>query len=129
MPWSENSTQSAVRNGTETTGVVCHRRVAVEPTFPLCGLIGFQSETRGTAEASDLGCRYRVLTRKATDDEKRGPMQPPCDLNCPRCGKPLSALQGHRGSLAFYHCLRHGRFWIDEDGRLREERRSSDRAT
>jgi hypothetical protein len=48
---------------------------------------------------------------------------------CPRCGKPLSARQGRRGSLAFYHCLRHGRFWIDEDGRLREERRSSDRPT
>lgn len=48
-------------------------------------------------------------------------------LYCPRCGKPLSALKGDHGSLAFYHCLRHGRFWIDADGRLREERRAADR--
>ena len=68
-PRGARGRQSAVRYGTDTTAVVCHHRVAVEPTFRLCGLIGFQSATRGAAEASVLGSRCRVLTRNATDDE------------------------------------------------------------
>ena len=48
-------------------------------------------------------------------------------LSCPRCDKPLEALKPHDGYRAIYQCPRDGRFWIDDDGRLREERRSPNR--
>jgi len=48
-------------------------------------------------------------------------------LNCPHCGNPLDTLQIHNGPWQFFRCVQHGRFWLDNDGRLREERRSADR--
>ena len=49
-------------------------------------------------------------------------------LNCPYCGRPLAHRDGTNGSPgATYHCLRHGRFWLDEELRLQENRRPQDR--
>jgi hypothetical protein len=48
-------------------------------------------------------------------------------LNCPRCGKPLKVLKPHDGYRTIYQCPLDGRFWMDENGRLCEERRSPDR--
>jgi hypothetical protein len=49
----------------------------------------------------------------------------PIPLNCPRCGKPMTMLRiGSNGGRSTYRCLCHGRFWIDDNGRLREQRRS-----
>jgi hypothetical protein len=51
----------------------------------------------------------------------------PQPLNCPHCRQRVNILKDQNAKRAVYHCLRHGRFWIDDDGRLREERRSADR--
>ena len=43
---------------------------------------------------------------------------------CPHCEKPLELLRHVPSAGPMYFCLRHGRFWIDSDGRMREERRT-----
>jgi hypothetical protein len=35
--------------------------------------------------------------------------------------------RGMSGAFLTYTCPQHGRFWIDDDGRLREEQRAADR--
>jgi hypothetical protein len=47
--------------------------------------------------------------------------------NCPQCGKLLEIVKSEYGDRSIYICFDHGRFWLDDDGRLREERRSPDR--
>jgi hypothetical protein len=47
--------------------------------------------------------------------------------DCPRCGKRLEAFRRHVTPRPILFCLRHGKFWIDDDGRIREERRSTAR--
>jgi hypothetical protein len=49
----------------------------------------------------------------------------PIPLNYPRCGQPLDAQQNPTGTV--YRCPEHGLFWFDDDGNLREERRSPER--
>ena len=42
-------------------------------------------------------------------------------LKCPRCGRPLIlVVRGVSGDLIYYNCNEHGRFWLDDYGRLRE---------
>jgi uncharacterized Zn finger protein (UPF0148 family) len=54
------------------------------------------------------------------------PMKPkPLQLNCPKCGHPLAVQQNPTGTV--YRCPGHGLFWFDDDGNLREERRSPSR--
>jgi hypothetical protein len=43
--------------------------------------------------------------------------------DCPHCGQRLEPLRLQRNTRNLYLCLRHGRFWIDDDGRVREDRR------
>jgi hypothetical protein len=61
-----------------------------------------------------------------------GPLAPmdiePLPQNCPQCRTRLMLVRrGVSGTVLTYVCQQHGRFWIDEDGRLREERRAADR--
>jgi hypothetical protein len=42
-------------------------------------------------------------------------------LSCPRCSKTLVFVaRGIANDLMYYVCATHGRFWIDDEGRLRE---------
>jgi hypothetical protein len=61
------------------------------------------------------GHLWKVVTRE------------PIPLNCPKCGKRLEQTQTAQAGGASYLCLVHGRFWIDEAGDLREERRKPGR--
>ena len=51
----------------------------------------------------------------------------PPRLNCPYCGKALLVFRvtvpggPNRPDRLSYHCPQHGRFWIDDDGALREQ--------
>ena len=49
----------------------------------------------------------------------------PLQLNCPNCGHPLAVQQNPTGTV--FRCPGHGLFWFDDDGNLREERRSPTR--
>ena len=48
----------------------------------------------------------------------------PLPQNCPQCGTRMMLVQrGMRGAFLAYVCPPHGRFWLDNDGRLHKERR------
>jgi uncharacterized C2H2 Zn-finger protein len=68
-----------------------------------------------TMSCGSCGHVWRVDTRE------------PLLLKCPRCGKPLAILKAPNGTGKTYHCPVDGRFWLDDGGALREERRSSER--
>lgn len=52
----------------------------------------------------------------------------PLPLHCPHCGVSMTVvLRGVSGGFVSYTCITHGRFWIDHDGQLRQERLSTDR--
>ena len=60
---------------------------------------------------------------KRTDDE-------PLPLDCPYCGSSMTVVRrGVSGAFLSYYCATHGRFWLDHDGQLRQERRSADGPT
>jgi hypothetical protein len=53
----------------------------------------------------------------------------PPPLNCPHCGVPLTAARiGLQGRQVVYICLVHERFWTDQAGNLRQDRRKLVRA-
>lgn len=62
-----------------------------------------------------------VLSTIGTSTAPMAPAKPP-SLNCPFCGHPLDMQQNATGTV--YRCQDHGLFWFDDEGRLREERRS-----
>jgi hypothetical protein len=48
----------------------------------------------------------------------------PLPLNCPQCDDSLTAPRiGLKGSQLVYICLARERFWIDQAGNLRQDRR------
>jgi hypothetical protein len=53
---------------------------------------------------------------------------PTAHHTCPHCAKPLESLRHSVTTRHIYFCLRHGKFWIDDDGRVREDRRAIPRA-
>src|SRR5262245_7487821 len=62
-----------------------------------------------------------ILSMMGASTALMAPAKPP-SLNCPFCGHPLDMQQNATGTV--YRCQDHGLFWFDDEGRLREERRS-----
>jgi hypothetical protein len=75
-----------------------------------------RQENAITITCGCCGHLWKVITREALP------------LNCPQCGKRLEQTRsGQNDGNVSYLCLVHGRFWIDEAGGLRQERRKPGR--